>query len=124
MALAHTRRDGKTTVTTKTTMSIDSSNTDVDCSVFLVSAGSAVNYGGGALYNNDPAPQLLQSSTYVYNSASQVAASIGAIGFRVKRVYADNQFVPSVHGTYHAQTFGQSTTPDVYGFSDVNYLTW
>lgn len=105
-------------------LSVKSSNTDVDCSVFLVSAGSAVNYGGGALYNNNPAPAVLQSSTYVHNSAEQLVASTGAVGYNVKRVYIDNQFVPPVHGTYHAQTFGQSTNPDVYGFSDINYLTW
>jgi|GEM_PF-2396593 len=104
--------------------STDSSNTDVDCSVFLISAGSVVRYGGGALYNNNPAPTMLQSSTYVRNSADQLVSSTGAVGYNVKRVYADNQFVPPVHGTYHAQTFGQSTSPDVYGFSDVNYLLW
>ena len=107
-----------------TTLSTDSSNTDVDCSVFLTSAGSAVNYGGGALYNNDPAPMILQSSTYVYDSVNTVVASTGAMGLYVKRVYADNQFAPNFHGVFHAQTFGQSTNPDVYGFSDINYLTW
>ncbi|NMB78722.1 MAG: hypothetical protein GYA23_06460 [Methanomicrobiales archaeon] len=103
---------------------LDSSNTDVDCSVFLTSAGSAVNYGGGALYNNNPAPNYLQSSTYVYNGASQVVATTGSQGYSVKRVYASNQFVPSAHGTYHAQTFGQSQGPEEYGYSNVNYLNW